>query len=125
MPQKQITSYDIIARTHRPVPPHNKAAEEGAANHFDIFLYTDEGDERTKVAEVSFWSGADTAWPDDSFTTVDDKQYLRVNTALDTFAGVVDILRNETNRYFAWREPKGGRAWSMIRTVVEPTGEGE
>lgn len=125
MPQRQVDNYDIIARSHRPVPPLSKAGQEGAANLFDIFLYVSEGPRHRKLAEISFWSGSPDSWPDDSYTSAGGDRYLRVNASVDAYAGVVDVLRNETNRYFQWRDPEEGRANVSIRSAVEPTGEGD
>jgi len=125
MPQKQISHYQIVARVHRPIPPLNRSAMAGSVNIYDIYLYNKSGKKLNKLAELSFYTGSADSWPDDYYTEPKGDKYLVVSCSTDAFSGVVDILRNETNRYFQWEDPKGGRALATISTAAEPTGEGD
>ena len=97
-----------------------------AANPFDINLFRRTARGFDRIAEISFWTGDSSLWPDDAYVARQGGDMaLSVNTSYESFAGTVDILRNESNRYFFWEDPVDRRAVAAIRTDLEPTGEGE
>ena len=60
-----------------------------------------------------------TDWPNDSYTPCGEGKLLRVHAPLETYVGVVDMLRNETVGILEWDEPVDGRARAILRTALE------